>query len=898
MTKPCLRMLVESVISGFALLLLVVLLGASAGAKVRCGVAKVDVSPENLPVIQNGGFLEALITRNLDPLYARAMVFDDGNSKIAMVVVDSCMIPRGLCDQAKTLIHEQTGIPQDRVLIAATHTHSAPSVMDFCLGSRKDPAYAKFLPGKIAEAIVEANAALQPAKVGFGRANADEFTKNRRWIRRSDKLDVDPFGERTVQAMMHPGHQNSDFIGPSGPVDPWLSMISVRTLDDKPLGLMANFSMHYFSGHSGASADYYGKFARAMKQRLAPEDDQFVAMMSQGTSGDLWWGDYALPERQKWSIDEYTEKLAALVENGMQEVEHTESIKLAMKETRITLKRRLPDERRLAWADAKLEKMGDGRPRNRPEVYAEQARWIDANRSEELVLQVLRIGDIAITGMPNEVYAITGLKLKRQSPFPQTFNISLANGASGYIPPPEQHALGGYTTWPARTAGLEVDAEPKILQSLTKMLFEHRAEIDWNPKGEPFQRNWGEMLNSASDVRAYSGLESFELGPHTNDAIARAHGRVAFGVPGIPHRIRPFSYAFHFAGGRIESDDLMDVNGIAFSTEMWFWNGLPIDSRHVTGILHSHGNHVLGISGIAAEAPGRLFFCNELGRTETIPRAWNHVMLTHDKTGRVHVFLNGDPNPEISTVCSLDADDEDDPFTIGARSDGTSWLEGRIDEFTVFSRTFSPDEVAKRFKSFKIEPPTKPEWGSVREKNARENAQRKMENLPMSPHETVAATYVPDGFELELVAAEPQVVDPVAIDWDANGRMWVVEMADYPYGMDGNGKAGGRLRYLEDTDGDGYFERSKVVADKLSFPTSVMVGEGGRHLVTAAPDLLSVDEYGNTREMFTGFVQGNQQLRANSLRWGLDNWIYCASGGHHVGFGKDTVITDSKGKTG
>lgn len=72
--------------------------------------------------------------------------------------------------------------------------------------------------------------------------------------------------------------------------------------------------------------------------------------------------------------------------------------------------------------------------------------------------------------MPNEVYGVTGLKLKTQSPFKATFNLSLANGAAGYIPPPEQHYLGGYTTWPSRTAGLEVNAEPKIVNTLLGML--------------------------------------------------------------------------------------------------------------------------------------------------------------------------------------------------------------------------------------------------------------------------------------------------------------------------------------------------------------------------------------------------------------------------------------------
>src|SRR5208282_5632557 len=88
----------------------------------------------------------------------------------------------------------------------------------------------------------------------------------------------------------------------------------------------------------------------------------------------------------------------------------------------------------------------------------------------EVKIQAIKIGELGITASPNEVFAITGLKLKAQSPFDTTMNIELANGSEGYIPPPEQHALGGYTTWPARTAGLEAQAEPKIVAAVLELL--------------------------------------------------------------------------------------------------------------------------------------------------------------------------------------------------------------------------------------------------------------------------------------------------------------------------------------------------------------------------------------------------------------------------------------------
>ena len=108
---------------------------------------------------------------------------------------------------------------------------------------------------------------------------------------------TDPFGVRTVRANMHPGYQNPDAVGPAGPVDPGLSVLSVQTLDGRPIAVLANYSMHYF-GARPVSADYYGRFARLMESRIGATEGgpPFVAIMSQGTSGDQQWMDYGRPK--------------------------------------------------------------------------------------------------------------------------------------------------------------------------------------------------------------------------------------------------------------------------------------------------------------------------------------------------------------------------------------------------------------------------------------------------------------------------------------------------------------------------------------------------------------------------------------------------------------------------
>lgn len=169
----------------------------------------------------------------------------------------------------------------------------------------------------------------------------------------------------------------------------------------------------------------------------------------------------------------------------------------------------------------------------------------------------------------------------------------------------------------------------------------------------------------------------------------------------------------------------------------------------------------------------------------------------------------------------------------------------------------------------------------------------------LSPADSLKKIHVPPGFFAELMAAEPLVVDPVAIDWDTAGRLWVVEMADYPLGMDGKGKPGGRVRVLEDTNGDGRYDKSTLFAEGLNFPTGLITWRDGV-IVTAAPEILFLkDTDGDGRAdvkevLFSGFLEGNQQLRINGLRWGLDNWIYCAVGGHYRGYGAATKIKSHK----
>src|SRR4051794_31365043 len=140
-------------------------IGATAHAALRAGAFARDITPEVFPVIVNGNFTEVIATKANDRLHARALVVDDGGTTIAIVVVDSCMLPRELLDDAKARAGRLTGIPADRILISATHSHTAPSAMG-CLGSDADANYVKVLPDLLARAIQEAQRRLAPARIG------------------------------------------------------------------------------------------------------------------------------------------------------------------------------------------------------------------------------------------------------------------------------------------------------------------------------------------------------------------------------------------------------------------------------------------------------------------------------------------------------------------------------------------------------------------------------------------------------------------------------------------------------------------------------------------------------------------------------------------------------------
>ncbi|MBI2477135.1 MAG: hypothetical protein HYV60_00290, partial [Planctomycetia bacterium] len=347
-------------------------------AELQVGAAVVDATPIQFPVFVNGGMTSRSLDVVTTKINVRAIVLADGDQRIGIAVVDSCMMARPFLDEVKQLASQRTSIRPDRMLISATHTHSAPASMG-CLGTDADPTYVPYLREKIAEALAAAEANLEPARVGWAVANAAEFTALRRWIRRPDRLAADPFGNLTVRANMHAGANWDDVTGESGPEDPDLSLISFQAKDGRPIAVLANFSMHYFSGERGLSADYFGLFSEGLKARLAPLDNTdhppFVGIMSHGCSGDIWRRDYRIPAEARHespTIEAYADSLLEIALKAYQSISYEDDADLAMAETRMELKYRVPDKQRLEWSRRIADGIGDRLPQTPEEVYAKE----------------------------------------------------------------------------------------------------------------------------------------------------------------------------------------------------------------------------------------------------------------------------------------------------------------------------------------------------------------------------------------------------------------------------------------------------------------------------------------------------------------------------------------------
>lgn len=466
-----------SPIIAVALIFLPLLLRA---AEFEAGLAAVDITPEEWPVTLRGSFSPKGTESAHDPLHARSLAVRNGEGKAVITVVDILYMDQETLDKIKAAAAEETGWKTTEFLIAGTHTHSAPSIS----GSTAEPevAFQKKAFDGIVSSIASAVENLDTARIGFGSSEVPDEVYNRRWYLEDGKMPPNPFGEIDRVKMNPPRNL---IVKPAGPIDPEVGVINVQSERGKPLGLLANYALHYVGSIPGrqVSADYFGEFARIVPYRVAgsrPSED-FVAILSNGTSGDINNIDFEgkRPPRAPFEqIQVVASKVADAAYRATRDLEYHSNPAVAMTERRITLRYRKPSDELVAKSRKILE-MSEEEKKDLPRLADHYAvRTLAALEKPDTVdvaIQALRIGDQAIVSLPFEVLVEIGMDLKKRSPFPRTMIIELANGGFGYLPPPNQHELGGYETW-LGTSKVQKDASVILTDALLEMLDKIREE--------------------------------------------------------------------------------------------------------------------------------------------------------------------------------------------------------------------------------------------------------------------------------------------------------------------------------------------------------------------------------------------------------------------------------------
>lgn len=454
--------------------------GASADSFLVGAYAE-DVTPAELPISLAGSMVDVQATEIHDRIFARAIVLDDGRRRIGVVLCDSCMIPRELFDEAKARLEESLGFPPAHLLMAATHSHSCPTVAGV-FQSEPNERYRKQLVEGVVAAVRKAVDRLAPATVAWGAADCLDQVFNRRWRRPPDAIPPDPFGRKADQVQMNPPVGAPDLLAPAGPVDPQVFVLRFASPNGRTKALLANYSLHYVGGvpAKSVSGDYFGEFARIVAQRAAPSDDDFVAVLSNGTSGDVNNVDFCAAQAPVGPFERIRFVAGRVADVALAAVDRAQlidrpTLDAARREIELRVRRPTPDE--VEQARLLLAQAGDRPLAGTREIYArETLKLAEYPETVRLWIQAMRIGPVGVVAIPCEVFAEIGLEIKEKSPLQPTFTIELANGYNGYLPTPAQHELGGYETWRARSSCLEVDASGKITQTALDLLDEVAGE--------------------------------------------------------------------------------------------------------------------------------------------------------------------------------------------------------------------------------------------------------------------------------------------------------------------------------------------------------------------------------------------------------------------------------------
>ncbi|MBN2270596.1 MAG: hypothetical protein JXN61_08280, partial [Sedimentisphaerales bacterium] len=411
-------------------------------AEMRAGVAVIDITPP-VGYRMSGYFSERLSTGMLNPLQAKAIVLRQGGESAAMVFCDIIGISPEVSGRARKAATEKTGIPSENILIAATHSHTGPLYFGALRKYFHDKAvaedgddpceridYSSQFVAKLVEVIIRADAAAKPVRLKAGTARQDGLSFNRR------------FHMKDGTVRFNPGVLNPDIVRAAGPIDPQVGIVSFLSVEEeKPIAALVNFALHLDTvGGTLYAADYPFYIERSLREKYG---DEFVLLFGTGTCGDINHIDVTNKERLKTehigrtlgeTVGSAAGKLKAVTEP---------LLKVRRQIVQVPLQKYGPGE--IAWARESIKKVGTADLSFLEQVKAYKILAIELRGGDTIGLevQVFRLsGDVAVVGLPGEVFVDLGLAIKRASPFATTLVIELCHDAPGYIPTEKGFAEG------------------------------------------------------------------------------------------------------------------------------------------------------------------------------------------------------------------------------------------------------------------------------------------------------------------------------------------------------------------------------------------------------------------------------------------------------------------------
>lgn len=452
------------------LLLLFSLTGAirCASGELRIGAASVVITPaQGTPL---AGYYEMRTADAVrDDLYAKALVFEQDGARAAVVVCDLITLGRGTVEQARQRIGQTTAIPGSNVLIAATHTHTGPIVprnssRELSEGATNAAArqFAASLPELIARSVREAAGKLAPTRASVAVGLEEHLSHNRRYWLRDGTL------------AWNPPKLGTNVVLPAGPIDPDVAVVYFESLATNALAMLVNFAMHPDTiGGTQISADYPGALARRLAAWKGPD---MITVFANGTCGNINHRDLRWLDPQKGPAE--AERLGGVLAGAVQRT-WPRLAPLTNATPRVSSEIvRLPlpkiTEADLERARATVNRLADRQTKFLDKVDAFKILDVAAREGKpwEVEVQVIALGEqLAIVGLPGEIFVELGLAIKKASPFPVTVIAELANGSIGYIPNRSAYAEGNYEVVSAR--GAEGSGE-LLVESAVKLLRELR----------------------------------------------------------------------------------------------------------------------------------------------------------------------------------------------------------------------------------------------------------------------------------------------------------------------------------------------------------------------------------------------------------------------------------------